>query len=101
MLFRSHLSEAKLIDANLGPLRDVGADRVDLPANLVGAKFIRADLRDADLRYANLVGANFSEANLSGARLEHAKLTDANFIGANLQEARLGDVKDEPRNFAV
>ena len=44
----------------------------------------RANLSNADLRYANLSSANLSNANLSSADLRYANLSNANLSSANL-----------------
>ena len=51
----------------------------------------RADLSDANLRYANLRGANLGDANLRYANLGDANLRYANLRGADLRYANLGD----------
>ena len=55
------------------------------------ANLSRANLRDANLRYANL-----SRANLRGANLRDADLRNANLDGANLRDADLRDAKNIP-----
>ena len=49
----------------------------------------RANLRDADLRYAYLQGANLRDADLQGANLRDADLQGANLQHADLQRANL------------
>ena len=58
----------------------------------------RANLRNANLRYADLYGAdlggaNLSYADLSGANLRDADLSGANLSGANLRYADLSNAK--------
>jgi len=50
-------------------------------------KFIRADLRGADLYWAMARGADFRGADLSGASFRGANLKDCNFSEANLTNA--------------
>jgi uncharacterized protein YjbI with pentapeptide repeats len=69
-----------LAGADLGPLEDVGSDRVDLPANLEGAKFFGADLRRASLRQARV-----DEADFGGALLD-----EVDFAEVDLSRARTG-----------
>ena len=57
--------------------------------DLTGAKFLRIDLREADLSGANLSEALLRGANLSGADLSGANLSWAMFRGANLSAAIL------------
>ena len=56
----------------------------------------RADLRNADLRYADLWGANLRDADLRNADLWGADLRDADLRGANLRYADLwgADLRD-------
>ena len=73
-------------------------------ANLSRANLRGANLSDADLRNANLDGANLrdadlrnadlSYANLGGANLRDADLRNANLEGANLRDADLRDAKN-------
>ena len=75
-------------------------------ANLSRTNLTGANLSDADLRYANLGGANLRhadicranliDANLGGARLRHANLGDANLSDANLSDADLRNAKNIP-----
>ena len=58
-------------------------------ANSCGAKGVRANLSNADLRSANLGGANLRCANLRGADLGGANLKGANLSGAILWYADL------------
>ena len=60
-------------------------------ANLTDANLRYANLTDADLRYANLTDADLTGANLTGANLRHANLTGANLTDANLRHANLTD----------
>lgn len=53
-------------------------------ANLTGANFHQADLRNAVLAGATLNGANLSDADLRGVDLTNATLSAANLHGANL-----------------
>ena len=79
---------------------EAGGEKADLSeadlrwANLSGADLKEADLRWADLRWANLSGANLRWANLrwtnlSGASLSGADLRRADLSGANLKKADL------------
>ena len=70
-------------------------------ANLTGANLSHADLRyanlgGANLRYANLSGANLIDANLGGARLRHANLGGAILGCTNLSDADLRNAKNIP-----
>lgn len=58
-------------------------------ADLYGANFYGADLRNADLRNANLYCANLRNADLRGANLRNANLRSADLYGANLEFAKL------------
>ena len=58
-------------------------------ANLGGADLRWADLREADLRWANLGGANLRGADLRWANLGGANLRGADLSGANLRGADL------------
>ena len=72
-----------------------GGERADLSeanlrwADLSEANLRWADLRRANLRWANLSGADLSEANLSEANLRWANLSGADLSEANLSEANL------------
>ena len=71
-------------------LRFANLSRADLrDANLCDADLRFADLRFANLRFANLCGANLSRADLSGANLRDAILCDANLCGSDLRDANL------------
>ena len=70
-------------------------------ANLTGANLSHADLRyanlgGANLRYANLGGANLIDANLGGTRLRHANLGGANLGCTNLGDADLRNAENIP-----
>jgi uncharacterized protein YjbI with pentapeptide repeats len=56
-------------------------------ADLVGARFIGADLRGANLRGALLIGADLRDADLSWADLTGADLRDTELSGAHLHRA--------------
>ena len=58
-------------------------------ANLRDANFYKADLQGADFSAANLKGAHLWEANLLGTNLQGTRLQGANLRGANLQGADL------------
>ena len=58
-------------------------------ADLTGAIFNKANLRDARLRSVNLTDADLKGADLSGADLLHARLRGANLAASNLSHARL------------
>ena len=60
-----------------------------LNEDVEGWEDMRADLSDANLRYANLSGADLRYANLSGADLRGANLRGANLRCANLRGANL------------
>ena len=60
-------------------------------ANLRYADLCDADLRYADLRYANLRGADLRDANLRGADLRDANLRYADLCYADLRYADLRD----------
>ena len=62
-------------------------------ANLRGADLSEADLRWADLRWANLRGADLSEADLRWANLSEANLSEANLRWANLRGANLSEAE--------
>ena len=67
-----------------------GGQRADLSeADLRYANLCGADLRYADLCGANLSGANLSGADLSGADLSGADLSGADLRGADLRGANL------------
>lgn len=71
-------------------LNGEGGERADFRfANLVGADFSGADLREADLFNANLVGADFRGADLRGTDFRGADLCRANFRGADLRRSTL------------
>ena len=58
-------------------------------ANLRYANLRNANLRNADLRYANLSNADLRKANLYNADLRYADLSDANLRYANLHNSDL------------
>ena len=58
-------------------------------ADLGGADLSGADLRDADLEYADLDGADLRNANLYDADLRDANLSGADLSGADLRDADL------------
>jgi hypothetical protein len=62
----------------------------------------RANLRDANLRYADLRYANLRDANLRYADLRYANLSDANLCNANLSDANLrnADLRDANLRYA-
>ncbi|MFI9813524.1 pentapeptide repeat-containing protein [Saccharothrix variisporea] len=60
-------------------------------AHCEGARFIRADLTEADLVRAQVQGASFVRAKLAGANLTKADATDARFTEADLSGANLTD----------
>ena len=70
-------------------------------ANLSGANLIRANLSDSDLSGANLIRANLSGANLSEADLRWANLSGANLSGANLSGANLSVANLREANLRV
>jgi uncharacterized protein YjbI with pentapeptide repeats len=57
--------------------------------DLAGAKLVRKDFSEADLRNANLSGVNLRLADLSGADLRNANLANAILLGARLNGADL------------
>ena len=58
-------------------------------ADLSNANLRYADLSDADLRYADLSNADLSNADLSDANLRYANLSDADLSNADLSDANL------------
>ena len=84
---------------------DPAGTRADLSdANLRYANLRGANLGDANLRYANLRGAdlryaNLGDANLRGADLTGADLSGANLARANLTGASLIDGGADPRGY--
>ena len=90
---------ANLSKANLSDadLRYANLSRTNLTgANLSDADLRYANLSGANLRYADICGANLIDANLGGARLRYANLGWANLGGANLDDADLRDAKNIP-----
>ena len=61
-----------------------------------GWEEMKADLRDADLRYANLRNADLCGANLYCADLRGANLRNADLRDANLRYADLRDAENVP-----
>jgi uncharacterized protein YjbI with pentapeptide repeats len=59
-------------------------------ANLQEARLIQANLQEALLIRTNLQEAHLGSADLQRANLRYANLRSANLVGANLQEAILG-----------
>lgn len=89
---KDRLGGAKWVGANLPDANLKGANLSD--ANLKRTNPVYANLEGADLSGANFEGANLWEANLegadlSGANLEGASLWEANFEGADLSGANL------------
>ena len=60
-------------------------------ANLSNADLRYADLSNANLRYANLSNANLSNADLSNADLRYADLSNADLSNADLRYANLSN----------
>jgi uncharacterized protein YjbI with pentapeptide repeats len=97
ILYRSHLEEAILTQANLAGaglyeahLERAVLDRACLrDANLIGAHLEQAHLYDGDLEGASLIGAHLEQAALFGARLAGADLLEANLSQADLTRADL------------
>ena len=90
---------ANLSKANLSDadLRYANLSRTNLTgANLSDADLRYANLSGANLRYADLCRANLIDANVGGARLRHANLGGANLGCANLSDADLRDAKNIP-----
>ena len=90
---------ANLSRANLSDadLRYANLSRTNLTgANLSDADLRYANLGGANLRYADICRANLIDANLGGARLRHANLGDANLGCANLDDADLRNAKNIP-----
>lgn len=86
---RPDLSDAKLLDANLGY---ANLSRADLRnANLLFTNLSEADLHGADLRNARLGSANLSYASLYKTDLGGADLNGARLIFTNLRDAKLLD----------
>ncbi|WP_315791576.1 pentapeptide repeat-containing protein [Fischerella sp. JS2] len=72
--------------------RGVGEDRRwdtfdDWIADLSGAQFKQADLRDTNLSRVLMVRTDFSRANLKGSNLTNARLVNANLSSAQLMGA--------------
>lgn len=61
-------------------------------ANMTYARFLQADLRNADLRDTKLIWVDFTDADLRGANLSGADLSMAILDGANLTGAKLEGV---------
>jgi len=55
--------------------------------NLRGTNFAKADLSNADLKWAKLDGADLRGADLTGAKLNHASLVNSDLTGARLIDA--------------
>lgn len=58
-------------------------------ASLRNADFTSANLSDASLRHSALIGVHFNEVNLSGADLSYADLSGADFTGAIVESTNL------------
>jgi uncharacterized protein YjbI with pentapeptide repeats len=80
---RAFLADAKLVDANLQPVRLGGAEGQVMSANFERARLWRADLSRALLRKAQLGYADFSDAILKGADLREAILEKTSFERAD------------------
>lgn len=78
---------------DLTPWNDWRRDHPEVEILLQDAVLGRANLRDADLRYANLQGAELGGANLHNADLRSADLQGANLEGADLREAMIYGTK--------
>ena len=75
-----------------------------LDYEVLGGRLTDADLSGTDLRQcvfhdASCVGARFERANLREADLSNADLTRTNWVGADLFRARLHGVEDEDAAF--
>ena len=66
--------------------RDIAGWR-NMRANLNNADLRYADLSNANLRYVDLSNANLNGANLRGANLKYADLNGADLNGADLRYA--------------
>ncbi len=78
--------------------KDFQGDRKKI--NLMGAKFSKARLYEANFSEANLGRADLSGANLGGANFSEARLYEANFSGANLDGADLSGANLAMANFS-
>lgn len=67
------------------------SDRYFHDANLRGAEFWRADLRDAQLADSTLEGATLENATLKNATLDNASFLGASLIDADFGEADLSN----------
>jgi uncharacterized protein YjbI with pentapeptide repeats len=88
----ANLTGARLNGANLTSARLNGANLTSAwlnGANLTGAQLPRADLTKAYLNKANLTSARLNGANLTGAELNQADLASAELIGTDLTGAQL------------
>ena len=90
------------LNADGVPLVGVDVSKAFLQGvQLPGARLLRGDFSDADVRnsnftaadlsYASLNGANFRNSDLQRASLVAANLADADFCGANFANADLTD----------
>ena len=90
------------LNADGVPLVGVDVSKAFLQGvQLPGARLLRGDFSDADVRnsnftaadlsYASLNGANFRNSGLQRASMVSADLTDADFCGANFSNADLSD----------
>ena len=118
-LFRAHLHEAVLDNADLRNVELSGSDLIETDlsgADLRGARINNADLSSADLRNCNLSGtqikftylygvnlrgANLSGADLSGSDFSDAKMANTDLSGANLQNTRLTGADLSGANFVM
>jgi uncharacterized protein YjbI with pentapeptide repeats len=74
--------------------------RGNLPVDLSGADFFRADLSDASLKGAIAAGAIFYQARLAHTVFNGADLSGANFFEADLQGARFKNARLEGADFS-
>jgi len=90
--FKADLRGANFREANLkeSDLNEASLVKANLQrADLKGATLKMADLRETNLKGTDLRRANLNMANLRGANLEMANLQGADLRGANLEMANL------------
>ena len=92
-LAQRHLDFAKcqLNDADFSGLQSPRSLQY-LHCNLMNAKFVGANLEEADFGHADLSGADFTNANLKLAKFKGAKVDGADFTGATMIAADVAQV---------
>ncbi len=96
------LAGAKPLEQDLSQIDLSGADLRGINfcwTSLCNAKFIGADLREANLTSANLSNADLRGANLTKATLTNTYFVAANLNGANLSAAYLKDANLSSANL--